>query len=129
MKTYLIETDILIDLFNKRVEADELISELSKSGRLAASAVTIAELRAGWDDKKASYYLPKLYAIVEVVNLTKEFAEYAGKLRNTYGKKGQVLPAIDTLIAATCIVNDYVLVTRNIRHYPMKEINLYRSEN
>ena len=129
MKTYLIETDILIDLFNKRTEADELISELSKNGRLVASAVTIAELRAGWDDKKASFYLPKLYAIVEVISLTKEIAEYAGKLRNGYGKKGLVLPTIDTLIAATCIVNDFTLVTRNIRHYPMKEITLYKNKN
>lgn len=129
MKTYLIETDILIDLFNKRTEADELISELSKNGRLVASAVTIAELRAGWDDKKASFYLPKLYAIVEVISLTKEIAEYAGKLSNSYGKKGLVLPTIDTLIAATCIVNDFTLVTRNIRHYPMKEITLYKNKN
>ena len=129
MKTYLIETDILIDLFNKRVEADELIFELSKSGRLVASAVTIAELRAGWDDEQASYYLPKLYAIVEVISLTKEIAEYAGKLRNIYGKKGQVLPTVDTLIASTCIINDYTLVTRNIRHYPMKEITLYKNKN
>lgn len=129
MKTFLIETDILIDLFNKKAKADELISETSKHGRTVASVVTIAELRAGWDDKKASYYLPKLYAIVEVVNVTKEIAEYAGKLRNTYGKKGKVLPTIDTLIAATCIANDYTLVTRNIRHYPMKEINLYKTEN
>jgi predicted nucleic acid-binding protein len=129
MKTYLIETDILIDLFNKREEADILISELSKNGRLVASAVTIAELRAGWDDGKAAYYLPKLYAIVEVISLTKEIAEYAGKLRNVCGKKGQVLPTIDTLIAATCILNEYTLVTRNIRHYPTKEINLYKTDN
>jgi len=129
MKTYLIETDILIDLFNKRDEANTLITELSKIGRLVSSAVTIAELRSGWDDKQASYYLPKLYAIVEVMNLTKEIAEYAGKLRNIYGKKGQVLPTVDTLIAATCIFNDYTLVTRNIRHYPMKEIDLYKREN
>jgi predicted nucleic acid-binding protein len=126
MKTYLIETDILIDLFNKRKDATTLISELSKTGRLVASVVTIAELRAGWNDKNASFYLPKLYAIVEVISLTKEIAENAGKLRNIYGKKGQVLPTIDTLIAATCIVNGYTLVTRNIRHYPMKEIDLYR---
>ncbi|HSW97966.1 MAG TPA: type II toxin-antitoxin system VapC family toxin [Candidatus Saccharimonadales bacterium] len=128
MKTYLIETDILIDLFNKRDEADTLITELSKIGRLVSSAVTVAELRAGWDDKKASFYLPKLYAIVEIVDVTKEVAEYAGSLRNAYGKKGQVLPTIDTLIAATCINNAYTLVTRNIRHYPMNEIDLYNIE-
>jgi len=129
MKTYLIETDILIDLFNRQEKADTIISELSKKGRLVSSAVTIAELRAGWDDKKASFYMPKVYAIVEVVSLTKEIAEYAGKLRNTYGKKGQVLPTVDTLIAATCIMNNYTLVTRNVRHYPMKEIDLYKMEN
>jgi predicted nucleic acid-binding protein len=128
MKTFLIETDILIDLFNKKTEADELISELSKNGRLVTSVVTIAELRAGWDTEKASFYLPKLYAIVEVIPLTREIAEYAGELRNAYGKKGQVLPTIDTLIAATCILNDYTLITRNIRHYPMKEIDLYKAD-
>jgi predicted nucleic acid-binding protein len=128
MTTYLIETDVLIDLFNKKTEADKLISELSKNGKIVTSAVTIAELRAGWDEKKASYYLPKLYAIVQVILVTQEIAEYAGELRNIYGKKGQVLPTVDTLIAATCIINSYILVTRNVRHYPMKEINLYKAK-
>lgn len=129
MKTYLLETDILIDLFKKRPEAIELIRTLSEIGDIVTSVLTIAELRAGWDKKEASIYLPKLYAIAQSIPLTQEIAEKAGVMRYEYGKKGNALPTVDTLIAATCIMNNYCLVTRNTRHYPMPEIDLFHKRN
>jgi predicted nucleic acid-binding protein len=126
MNTYLLESDVLIDLFKKKQNMGQVIDELSSTGDIVISVLTVSELRSGWDKNEASIFLSKLYDIAQVIPVTKEIAEYAGELRNEYGKKGQVLPTIDTLIAATCILNDYCLVTRNIRHYPMNEINLYK---
>jgi tRNA(fMet)-specific endonuclease VapC len=125
MKAYLIETDVIIDLFNQREEAYELIEKLGRTERVMISAVTVAELRARWDEKKAANYLPNLYAIAKVMPLTKEIAELAGTLRFIYKRQGKPLPTIDTLIGATAIVNDFCLVTRNIKDYQIPELELY----
>ncbi|SRR6266568_3380484 len=129
MKTYLLESDVLIDLFKKKQNMAQVIGELSSTADIVISVLTVSELRSGWDKNEASIFLSKLYDIAQVIPVSKEIAEYAGELRNEFGKKGHVLPTVDTLIAATCILNDYCLVTRNIRHYPMKEIEIYKIEH
>lgn len=126
MKTYQIETDVLIDLFNKRTEAKELIERLAETGNIVISAVSVAEVRAGWSEKKASLYLPHLYALAEVVPLTQKIAELAGELRYEYRIKGKMLPTIDTFIAATALTNDHCLVTRNMKDYQIPKLELYK---
>ena len=129
MKTYLLETDFLIDLFKQRPEASEIIQKLSNIGDIVISVLSISELRSGWDMREATLYLPQLYAIAQTIPVTQVVAEKAGELRYNYSKRGQMLPTVDTLIAATCILNDYSLVTRNVRHYPMPEIELFNKKN
>lgn len=129
MKTYLLETDFLIDLFKKRPEAVEIILKLSSIGDIVTSVLSVSELRSGWDKNEAALYFPQLYAIAQTIPVTREVAEKAGELRYNYSKKGQVLPTVDTLIAATCIISNYCLVTRNIRHYPMSEIDVFSKKD
>lgn len=129
MKTYFIDSDVLIDFFKKRKEAVELIEELTQGGNAAISIISVAELRSGWSKDDAATYLPRLYNIFEVIPLTKEIAEKAGAYRNKYSKRGINLPTIDTLIAATAIVHGYCLVTRNRKDYPIPELDLYNIVN
>lgn len=126
MKTYIIDSDVLIDFFKKRKEAIELIEQLSLGGDTAISVISVAELRSGWSKEEAATYLQRLYNIFEVIPLTKEIAEKAGEYRNEYRKKGKNLPTIDTLIAATTIIHGYCLVTRNRKDYPIRELDLYK---
>lgn len=125
MKTYLVDSDVLIDFFKKRPEAVALIEELGEQGETVISAISIAELRSGWIKEEAATYLPRLYDIFEVVPVTRNIAEAAGGYREFYSKKGVTLPTMDALIAATAIIDEYCLVTRNIIHYPMPELDLY----
>lgn len=126
MKTYQIETDVLIDFFNKRPEATELIERLAEVGEFVISAVSVAEVRAGWSKEKADLYMPHLYALSTVAPLTQEIAELAGSLRYEHRKEGKLLPTIDTLIAATALQNDYCLITRNLKDYQIPELELYK---
>lgn len=128
MKTYLVDSDVLIDFFKKKPEAVELIEDLTSLGDTAISAISVAELRAGWDKEEASIYLPRLYNIFVVIPVTYDIAEKAGEIRERYSRKGNKLPTIDTLIAATAIIHKYCLVSRNTKHYRMSELDLYKEK-
>jgi predicted nucleic acid-binding protein len=125
MTSYLLDSDILMDFFKKKEKAVNLIMKLVDEGNLATSILSITELRAGWNKDQAKFFLQRFYKLVEIKNVTKETAELAGKFRWEYKKKGITLPAIDVLIAATAIIEDCQLVTRNKKDYPMPELKLY----
>lgn len=129
MTQFLLDTDVLVDFFKKRSYAQELLATIKEKGDLFLSVLSVSELRAGWTDEEASYFLPKLYAFAIRAPVTNEVAELAGAIRHTYKTKGVSLPTIDTLIAATAIENGYLLVTNNKRHYPMKNLSLYPQSN
>lgn len=127
MKSYLIDSDVLIDFFKKLPVAVELIHNLGEQGKGVISVISVTELRSGWTKDNASLYLPKLYDIFGVIPVSKEVAETAGEYREKYAKEGIKLPTIDTLIAATAILNKCTLVTRNIKHFPMPEMDIYQN--
>ena len=55
-----------------------------------------------------------------------EIAEQAGIWRQEYKSKGQSLGTPDTVIAATAYLSDFLLVTNNVKDYPMPELKLLR---
>lgn len=129
MKQFLLDSDILMDFFKKRDYAVSLLDKLRKEGTLIASILTITELRAGWNDEHAIYFLPKLYRLVIIQGIRSEIAELAGKFRWEYKLKGISLPTVDSLIASTAILEKCQLVTRNKKDYPMPEIKFYPLED
>lgn len=123
---YLFDTNILIEFFKKQEETTKLLTKLnSQKHTMAISVLTVMELRAGWTDEQAQTILPYLYAFYTVYPLNKTEAELAGKWRKAYKQKGILLPAIDSLIGATAVTRELFFVTRNTKHFPMPEIQLY----
>lgn len=125
MMSYLLDSDILTDFFKKKKEALGLVVKLSQEGNLAASVLSVAELRAGWTQKQAKQILPKFYKLFTIATITTGIAELAGELRQEYKQKGYTLPLIDVLIAATAITDGCQLVTRNKKDYFMRGVKLY----
>lgn len=121
----LLDTDILIDFFRNQRYAKDLLTEFLLKGNLHVSILSIAELRTGLTSQQAGFLLPKLYKIAVIINLSLEIAELAGKFRFEYKSRGISLPTVDTLIAATAIVENCQLVTNNKKDFPMKELKLY----
>lgn len=126
MTTYFLDSDILMDFFKKKKEAVDLIIELGKKGELEISTLSITELRSGWTPKQAEFFLPRLYKLIYIQEITREIAELAGKFRQEFKLKGIPLPVVDTLIASTAIVAGSQLVTRNKKDFPMPEVNFYK---
>ena len=124
-QTILLDTDILVDFFHNQKYAKDLLRRFLSKGNLYISILSITELRTGFTPQQAKFLLPKLYKIVAIVNLSLEIAELAGKFRFEYRSKGVSLPTVDTLIAATAIIEDCQLVTRNKKDFPMPQLELY----
>ena len=129
MNKYLLDSDIVMDFFKKKGTGFELIPKLAKIGEIFISVLTIAELRSGWSDKEAKVFIPRVYKLFKIEVVNKEMVELAGKFRWEYKSKGISLPTIDSVIAATAIVDNCELVTRNSKNYPMPGIKLYSLGN
>ena len=121
----LLDTDILVDFFHNQKYARNLLTKFLKKGHLYISILSVTELRTGFTSEQAKLLLPKLYKTVVIVNLSLEIAELAGKFRFEYRSQGISLPTVDTLIAATAVIKNYKLATRNRKDYPMPELKLY----
>jgi len=121
-----VDTDVWIDYFNGFPHAVKLIEKLAPSFKIASSILSITELRAGMTDEQAEKKLSKFYKISEIVPVTEEVAELAGKFIKQYSQKGISLPTVDTIIGVTAIENGYKLATRNKKDFPMPEIKFYK---
>ena len=123
---YLFDSDVLVDFFNKQKYAINLVTTLSSKNTLFISSPTITEILTGFDNRQAEFFIPKLYDLVSVIYVTTKIAELAGRMRMRYRINGKILPTVDTIIAASAIINNLQLVTRNIKDYPMKELKIYK---
>lgn len=64
-----------------------------------------------------------LFALFTIVSADEMVARVAGNYLNQFGKSF-ALDLGDALIAATAKVYDAELITRNVRHYPMKDLTV-----
>lgn len=121
MKKFLIDSDILIDFLRGTVGSKDYLSKLSEDSSLHCSVITIAEIHAGMrknEEEKTTALLDSLFA----VPITEKIAKIAGGFKRD--AKSHNLELDDCLIAATALVEKAVLATKNIKHYPMKKINI-----
>lgn len=128
MKRFLLDTDVLIDFFHDQKYAKELVPKLDQEGLLQISVITIAELRAGFTETQAKFFLPKLLKFIKVLDLKSNIAELGGKFRFDFKLVGKTVSLPDALIAATAILERCQLVTRNKKDFPMKELKFYEIE-
>lgn len=117
---FLLDTNILIDLFNELTFAEQLISKLITKGPLYVSTITVAELRAGFTKEKADFFLPNLYDMTTVLDVDKNIAELGGEFRYEYKQS-----ITDCLIGATAVLRKCHFVTRNKKDFPMPQLKFY----
>lgn len=125
MTTYLLDTSVIIDVLNGKRNRDALLKGLLSQGDLlACCAVNISEIYAGMrpkEETKTEAFLQSL----EYYDITWDVARLAGLLKRDYSKKGQTLSLPDTIIAAVALEYNLMLITDNIKHYPMPQLKLY----
>jgi predicted nucleic acid-binding protein len=90
------------------------------AGRMALSAITVAELWSGVRNADEAGAMEDFLSVFEIVPITHSIARKAGEYRNRFGSSHGIGLA-DCLIAATADATGAVLVTYNRRHFPMCE--------
>ncbi|MDD1612479.1 MAG: type II toxin-antitoxin system VapC family toxin [Methylococcaceae bacterium] len=131
--SYLIDTNVLSELRRKSPDTG-VVNWFSKrpAVTLYLSVLTLGEIRKGIEgisDEQRRLALIDwletdlpLFFTGRILCIDEAVADRWGRL---IAKAGRPLPAIDSLLAATAIEHDLVLVTRNIKDFSGLPVNLF----
>ena len=112
----IIDTDILIDTSRNKSEAIAYLQNLQISSNLAISAVTQMELIVGCTNKVDLRKVENFLQQFSIIKIDQDISDKSVELLKSYRLSHGLLIA-DSLIAATAIVWDYPLATKNQRDY------------
>jgi len=124
---YLLDTDVIIDYLKGRAKLSDNILN-----NAFISVITYAELEYGF--KKADLDTGLLEDFlrnhnIQILDLNKKIVSTYVDIRLALEKGGTKLADFDILIAATAIVNNLKLVTRNLKHFGrIKYLSLYKDD-
>jgi predicted nucleic acid-binding protein len=121
----LIDSDILIDHLRKEQSALRYIRQKIDDGSpLFISVISRIEILCG-ARKGEDETIRSLFDILTSVDVDTAIAEGAGEYLRKF-RKSHAVSIGDAVIAATAKEMSMKLVTRNIRHYPMKDVEIIK---
>ncbi|OGM26154.1 hypothetical protein A3D00_02935 [Candidatus Woesebacteria bacterium RIFCSPHIGHO2_02_FULL_38_9] len=120
---YLLDTNIIIESFRGYEPVSSKVSEWVTNGKIAISAITLAEFLSK-ASKEEEEKINLLISKFGVLPINQTLAEIAGKYRKEFVEKKKKVYLMDCLIAATAKLYNLKLITRNVKDYPMKDIEV-----
>ena len=125
MAKYLLDSDVVIAWLRRDAGVVDWLKERDAAGDvLGWTPVSIAEIGAGVRPHEA-FILGDLARVLQCIELDERVGRKAGAYRLRFGSSHGVEVA-DALIAAAAHVHGLTLCTRNLRHYPMRDIKKRR---
>ncbi len=119
MARYLLDTTALIDFSRGREPALSWIRERIQSGdELAVCAVNVAEFYTGVPPERRAIW-DTFVSSLRYWEITAEAARRAGCLRHDAARGGRTLSTADALVGAVVQERGAVIVTDNVKDYPM----------
>lgn len=122
MSRYLLDTNVLIDFSRGKKAVVDHLFDLAHAGHILGScAVCVAEFYAGEERGK----LPDVDGFIDSLRrwpMSHEAAISGGAYRYTYARKGITLSVTDTMIAGVARHSNAVILTSNLKDYPMPDI-------
>ena len=116
--TVLVDTSVLIDYLRGNDLAAAILEQERTTAPLHASEITRLEVLAGM--RPAEEAMTRLLLSTLVWHpVDADVAEVAGALGRRWLPSHHAIDGADLAIAATVIRNNAVLLTRNVRHFPM----------
>jgi tRNA(fMet)-specific endonuclease VapC len=129
----LLDTDILSEVL-KGVNCQVLSRSntyLQAFGQYTISVITVMEIVRGWHRLQREDRVQRFLAALpttEVLSVDSSTAELAGRIYADLQRTGQLIGVADSIIAATAIQHDLVLVTGNQSHYQRVQSQGYNSK-
>ncbi len=112
----IIDSDILIDFARKDEKAIAFLESALQDGVAKISAISKMELIVGCRNKRELKALDRFVGRFNLINLSPAISVRATELLCQY-RSGHGLMIPDALIAATALLEDEPLATRNHRHF------------
>lgn len=118
---YMLDTNICIYLIKRR--SDELLRRIRvfRTGEIAVSVVTVAELQYGVSKselkERNQAALEAFLLPLDIANFSVEETVVYGNVRAELERRGQPIGPLDTMIAAHALSLDVPLVTNNTREF------------
>jgi predicted nucleic acid-binding protein len=125
MSRFLLDSDVIIWHLRGQKEVTEMLRNLQRFGLPACSALSVLEIQLGvkkGEEEKTDRFLKSL----KIFDVNMEIASKAAQLIREYKAKGIALDLPDSVIAATCLLHELILVTYNPKHYPISEIKFHQ---
>jgi predicted nucleic acid-binding protein len=120
----IVDTDILIDAGRGVAQATSCLQAIEEQSALATSAVTQMELLVGSRNRKEQDGIEKFLSRFQVIKITSPASDMAVDLLRRYRLSHGLLIG-DALIAATALVLNAPLISKNQRDYRfMADLNL-----
>jgi predicted nucleic acid-binding protein len=95
-----------------------LLDLVAGGAKVGCSAVTVGEIYAGMRPHEAER-TGELIGELEVYPVTSEIARSAGLLKNEWRVRGYTFTLADMTIAATALAHGLILITDNLKDFPM----------
>jgi predicted nucleic acid-binding protein len=122
---YLLDTDVVIEWLRRDDRVVTWLKEHDRRGDfMALTPISIAEIYAGLR-RREEFILGDILKVLHCVEVDERVGRKAGHYRQRFGRSHGVEVA-DALIAGTAHVHGLVLCSRNLRHYPMRDIRKQR---
>ncbi len=123
---HLLDTNILIHILRGSAEHREMLVRLVGADHILAScSITITEVYAGMQAREADK-TGVLVNSLQFLPTSAKVAENAGLLKYHWAGKGCNLSMADVTIAAVAMEYRCMIVTENIKDFPMPELSIYR---
>jgi predicted nucleic acid-binding protein len=125
MAIYLLDTSVIIDALNNKRNRAQALKELLQQGHLlGCCSINVTEVYAGLRSHEETR-TKELLESLQYFPIVWGVARMAGLLKRDFSRKGITLATTDVTIAATAIHYQLTLLSDNLKHYPMKELNIY----
>jgi tRNA(fMet)-specific endonuclease VapC len=119
--TYLLDTDIAIELLRGRnVHVAEQLASRNRDA-VFLSTVTVAELMFGAlrsrKSQESIVLCRQFWSAFQLVELDQDAGERSGVIRADLEGRGERIGAYDVLIAAIALAGGHILATHNVREF------------
>lgn len=120
-KTYIIDTDICIEILRNNQQVINKIKNLPDDINICTTIINAGELFYGaFHSDNPNQRIKEVTAFIKdvtIMPLDLNAVEKYGEIKSRLRKLGQLIPDNDLFIASITIVNNGVLMTQNISHY------------